>query len=272
MFKRLLILSIAVTSSCSSNAKQVKIDDIQTAIDYNKQLEIDNLTIDAAKASIQSKVNQAFVQSMLAHNDQALVALEENLKNLYKSKNQNILLYWQAYLLYHTSIFHLQEKNKKVSASEICKAIELIKPMKNKNSEDYTILAMLQSFSIQFQMINATSIAAEVSKNLKNALELDPNNIRAHYVFASNDFYTPKKYGGGKKVEAYLLKAITLPPQKISNDYLPSWGKEESYEMLVNYYIQNEKWKPAKQYYQEGMKAFPQSHLINQYGPQLVDK
>ena len=89
-------------------------------------------------------------------------------------------------------------------------------------------------------------------------------------MFASNNFYTPKKYGGGKLVEKYLLKAISLPTQKTPNQYLPSWGKEESYEMLIKYYIQNKKWDLAKQYYEKGIKECPKSYIINQLATQLV--
>ena len=144
--------------------------------------------------------------------------------------------------------------------------------MKNKNSEDYALLAMLQGFSIQFKGMKAMFISRDIKKNLKKAIAIDSTNLRAYYVFASNDYHTPEKYGGGKKAEEYLLKAISLPAQKIKNDYLPSWGKEEAYEMLIKLYIKKEKWELAKKYYKEGIKKFPESYTISQLATQLIGK
>ena len=49
---------------------------------------------------------------------------------------------------------------------------------------------------------------SEVEKNAKASLKMNPENPRAWYVLANNDFYKPKQYGGGKKVETYLNNAI----------------------------------------------------------------
>lgn len=144
--------------------------------------------------------------------------------------------------------------------------------MKSKNSEDYALLAMLQGFGIQFKGMKAMFISSNIKKNVKQAIALDSTNPRAYYVYSSNDFYTPEKYGGGKEAEKYLLKVISLPSQKIKNEYLPSWGKEESFEMLVKLYIKKEKWDLAKKYFQMGIQEFPESYTINQLAPKLVGK
>jgi tetratricopeptide (TPR) repeat protein len=115
-------------------------------------------------------------------------------------------------------------------------------------------------------------ISVDVKKNVDSAISLDSTNLRAWYVSASNDFHTPELYGGGKKAEKYLQKAISLPAQEIINSYLPSWGKEESYEMLIKLYIQKENWDMAKKYFQEGATAFPESYVINQLASKLVGK
>lgn len=104
------------------------------------------------------------------------------------------------------------------------------------------------------------------------AVELDPENIRANFVYASNDFYTPEMYGGGKEAESYLLKALELPSQKVENTYLPSWGREEAYEMLIKVYIKAEKWNEAKEHYAAGIEEFPRSYVINQLAAKLINK
>ncbi len=268
MIRSLLFISLFV-SSCNGNTKQV---DHSQRPGQQVQSTTPSLPPDSLLLGIQNKVNQAFVASILSHKNDEIEKLGKSLNDLYKAKNQNIILYWHGYLQYYNSIFYLQQSNKKAAENETEKGLSLMKDIKNKNSEDYALLAMLQSFSIQFKMDDAMLLSQEVNKDLENALAIDADNLRAYYVLASNNFYTPKKYGGGKLVEKNLLKAISLPAQKTPNKYLPSWGKEESYEMLIKYYIQNSKWDLAKQYYQKGLKEYPQNYIINQLAPQLVGK
>jgi len=175
-------------------------------------------------------------------------------------------------LQFYSSIYHLEKGAKETAEKEIDKGIDWMDDMKKKNSEDYALLALLQGFGIQFKGIQAMFISGAIKKNAKQAMAIDATNIRGYYVFANNDFYTPEKYGGGKEAEEYLLKAIALPAQNIKNEYLPSWGKEESYEILIRLYIQNENWDLAKKYFQEGIGEFPESYAINQLAAKLVRK
>lgn len=230
------------------------------------------LPVDSLLVGIQDKINQAFVQSLISHKNDALVSLGNRLSDLAKTKKQNLIIYWQSYLKYHTAIFYLEGNNKKASEQEVTNAINLLKKVQDKNSEDYALLALMQAFSIQFKTNEAVFISTGLNDNLKQSFAQDPDNIRACYVFASNDFYTPAKYGGGKQAQKYLLKAIALPAQKIKNSYLPSWGKEESYELLIRTYIQQKKIALAKKYYEEGLKQFPDSYIIKQLAPKLADK
>jgi hypothetical protein len=131
---------------------------------------------------------------------------------------------------------------------------------------------MLQGFSIQFKWAEAERIAVDIKENIKQAIALDSTNLRAHYIFASNKFYSPNAKDSSKEVELHLLKAISLPAQSVKNSTLPSWGKEESFEMLIKFYIKNEDWGLAKKYYEEGINEFPESYTINQLTAQLAGK
>ena len=223
--------------------------------------------------SIQFKIYNSFVKSIIDKSVNPLNIVFGKLTNLYRENPNNIILNWKGFLLYYKAIYFLKVNDKSNSEKTILEGIDILKDMKKKNSEDYAMLALLQSFSIQFTSgIKASAISGEVKKNLGFAIDIDPSNLRAKYVYASNDYYTPARYGGGKEVEKYLLMAISLPDQKASNSFLPSWGKEESYTMLVRFYIEKENWDLAKKYYQEGLKMFPESFSINQYAQKLIGK
>jgi hypothetical protein len=232
----------------------------------------ENIQSDSLLVDIQSKIYNAFVKDRISQKNDVLNELSIQLENLYRTKNQNLILYWRSYLQFYSSINYLSKGDTRSAENEINKGIEFMKSIEKKNSEDYVLLAMLQSFSIQFDTSNAMYISEDINKSVNSAISLDSTNLRAWYVSASNDFYTPEQYGGRKKAEKYLLKAISLPAQIINNAYLPSWGKEESYEMLIKLYIQNEKWEMAKKYFQEGIAAFPKSYQINQLASKLAGK
>ncbi len=263
---RLLIISL-ILFSCKGNAIQ---EAKSEATRYSAQIE--QIKSDTLLVGIQRKIDNAFGQSMATKDGKTLLELKNSLAELKESNQQNIIIYWQAYLQYYLAIYHLNKGNDKKAEEEVEKGINWLSAMKSKNSEDYALLAMLQSFSIQFNPMRAMLISADLQSSIEKAMAIDSTNLRAHYVKASNDFYTPEEYGGGQVAEKYLLKAIELPSQKVKNEYLPSWGKEESYEMLIKLYIKKENWDLAKKYYREGVQEFPESYMINQLASKLVDK
>jgi TolA-binding protein len=253
--------------SGTDNINQINKTEIVNCLAQFENVQSDSLLVD-----IQNKIYNAFVKDRISQKNDALNELSIQLENLYKAKNQNLILYWRSYLQFYSSINYLVKGDNKSAENEINEGIEFIESIEKKYSEDYALLAMLQSFSIQFNTMNAMYISVDIKKNVNSAISLDSTNLRAWYVFASNDFYTPEQYGGGKEAEKYLLKAIPLPAQKIENSYLPSWGKEESYEMIIKLYIKKEKWDLAKKYFQDGIAAFPKSYIINQLASELVGK
>ena len=93
----------------------------------------------------------------------------------------------------------------------IKEASAILNDIGNKTSETYALLALVQSFSIQFASgMEAGRISAGIRENAGKALELDSTNVRGWYVLGSNDYYTPASFGGGKKVEYSLLPNTCL--------------------------------------------------------------
>ncbi len=223
--------------------------------------------------NIQNKIEKAFATAFQEKSPKKMEQLQFQLSNIYKKNPKNIVLYWRAYLQYYSAIYYLVQKNREQSEEEIDKAVEWLEDMKNKNSEDYALLSLTQGFAIQFKsMLKKITMSSKIAKNGKQAIEKDSLNIRGYYAYASNDFYRPEKFGGGKEVEKYLLKAITLPGQKIKNSYMPSWGKAKSYEMLIKWYIRKENREKAKHYYNEAVKLYPNNYSIKNLQTQITKK
>lgn len=264
--KKLIILCFVSLSCSGSNVDQTS----KANVSYAQVVETSEPT--SLIEGVEEKISNAFAQSFISKNNNELIALSSKLDALYHEQNQKIVQYWRAYLQFYLSIYHLKQGDKKAAEKEIDKGIDWLKELTSKNSEDYALLSMLQGFALQFKGFKVMFLSGEVKSNAKKAIALDSTNIRGYYVYASNDFYTPEKYGGGQEVEHYLLKSLSLPEQKVPNKYLPSWGKQEAYLMIIRYYIKHEQWAKAKAIFQQAAASYPNNHQLNQLAAKLVGK
>ena len=216
------------------------------------------------------KIYGAFVGSFAQQNPKSIDAIINEI-NTVKPKAESLASYWLGYAYYYKSIYHLKFDQKEESEQAINEGIQILKDKKTKNAEDLALLALVQSFSIQFKSgITAGILSNTAKKNAQKAIELDPENLRAYYVAGSLDYYTPKQYGGGKKVESYLTQAIELSSQKQENPFLPAWGKEDAYVLLIKYFVDQDMKNLAIPHYREAIKLFPKSYQLGELAKQLI--
>ena len=220
---------------------------------------------------IQDKVYDAFLSSFQDNSPQRLMEIADELN---KVSNQNqMAVYWFAYAKYYEALHYLKTQNREESQKILLSAINMLEETEEKNSEMYALLAFLQSFSLQYHAgMNAASIAAKIKVHTETALQSDSTNLRAWYVLASTDYYTPVAFGGGKNCEKYLLKAISLNEQTISQPYMPTWGKSDAYALLIGFYIGKDNYVKAKEYVNEALLLYPGNYMINQYVETLKDR
>ena len=148
--------------------------------------------------------------------------------------------YWISYILFHKSLFYKNIIKDDSNASKyIDESLNMLEDNLN-TSEDYALYAYCLSFSIQFaNMTQLSKISTEVINMANKSLELNSKNVRAYLVLTSNNFYTPKMFGGMNKVEEYAIKGLKLPSSTTNNFYDPYWGKPRLYEFLIDYYNLN---------------------------------
>jgi len=260
LFVSTLLVFSFISTACDSTQKEVK--------DYEATFVslVDNNDLQGIESSIRNAFNQAFMQ-------QNTDALNSVISQLESMQNNDWVSYWKAYALYRKAIYHTVNKEKELSETTTEAAFSTIESVKEKTSEHFALQAMIRSFSIQFtQGMKAGIVAQRVTGDLKRAIKLDDKNLRAYYAKGSQDYYTPEKYGGGKEVEEYLKKAIELKDQYHSNTVMPTWGKDEAYELLLKYYIKKEQFEKAKELFQEATTAFPENYQLTKLGVQLVNK
>lgn len=217
----------------------------------------------AALESIQAKIAAGYDQA-IAGDTSPLISLSDTLGRINTRNKENYLTYWQAYANYKLAIA-LFSKDKKLSEEKTNKAIALLDALTAKKSEDYVLLGSLLSFSLNFSPGETAILSQKARAYYQKALEMDKDNLRAYFSIGRSDYYRPKEYGGGEIAEANFLKALSKPIKSDTSVYAPSWGKMETYEMLVAFYNREGRKQDALIYCKKGLQEFPQSlSLIQQ--------
>jgi tetratricopeptide (TPR) repeat protein len=266
-----LVCSIFIMNSCKGSPRYSEKEIIANKESLAASLKSIDQN-DTLLINIQGKVMDSFVNGKISKSDKELADLELALLKLGKNNNNGIIIYWYSYTCYYHSILLMSEKENKSSEKILDEGIVQLKNVGNLNSEQLALLALMESLSIQYSSgIEIPFISKRVKQNAEKALQLDSLNLRAYFVLGSNDFYSPEQYGGGKKVEGYLTKAIRMNNQSVTNPYLPSWGKNSAYEMLIRFYIKHKHFAEAKKYYQEAIALFPDDYIINKLAKDLIN-
>jgi len=216
---------------------------------------------DSILHNIQGKIYNAFI-SDISKKTNTLQELKDQLTEIDKGKQNRTLIYWRSYLQFYSTILYSQTGKKAMAQEEVELGMELLNNVSNKSSEEFTLLARLESIALQFAGMNIMSLSKSMNDNIQRALQLEKNNLRANFVYGSIDYYTPVSFGGGKKAEQYLLNAIKLPSQNDHGKYEPTWGKDEAYEMLINLYLKNGEIDKAKFYFEEASTKYPRNFQI----------
>jgi len=260
LFFIVMIVLLFTFNACEASVKEVK--------DY--QATFVSMTENDDLEQIESRIQTAFYQSFMQQSTDVLDEIIKELKNM----PTNIWTdYWLAYAQFRKALFHIAQNDTEKSEAIAATALEIVANIKEKTSEHYALQAMIHSFTIQFMRgIQAGVASQKVSSMLKKAKKLDDKNLRAYFVMGSQDFYTPEQYGGGQKVEEFLTQAIALDDQYNDNSVLPTWGKDEAYELLLEFYIKKEQYEKAKTLFQEASTAYPNSYRLMQMGTKLVGK
>ena len=258
------IFAISIFISCSDLKKH---DESQNSFDFLVS-ESTQKEIKHTFNYIQDSIDYALGKAILTEDTSLFYRLENRLIKIKSDKDKNVVRianYWESYLFYHKAMYYYLKDNKRESKGSIDEGIQLLNELNNKSAEEYTLLALLQYFSLQFKPGPMAGISSRVAKsNLDKSIELDSQNIRSLYVRALNDYYTPRKFGGGKQVEKYLHKLFEVDVDE-RNSYKPHWGKRSAYELMIQFYLDNNSVELAEKYYQLAKIEYPNDYVIAQF-------
>lgn len=177
--------------------------------------------------------------------------------------------YWQAYGHYQEAIFYMAMEQNDIAEDKNEQAMNILEEVKKPHSEHHVLLGSTYSLAISFSTIQAVILSAKASKEYEKALKLNSDNMRAHLAIGRSDYYKPAMWGGGKKVESSMLKALSLPVKLMESPYAPSWGKDQAYVYLIRYYVREDRMADAKLYSQRALKDFPRNYELKKLSEEI---
>lgn len=209
----------------------------------------------------EAAIKMSFQQSKTQQTQSPLVKHNTMLEQAFEKEDNNFNRYWLSYGLYNQALIADRLKYKKAAEELIDRAIELLKPLEE-DAESQALLALQLGYSTRFKSYwSMITLGIAAYQRAERAVALAPTNMRTNLALAINDFYTPKVFGGGKKVETHLKKALQAPNPSASVT-TPTWGKPNVYELLVKYYQKNKQQTQAQKFLNEGLSEFPNSELL----------
>lgn len=112
---------------------------------------------------------------------------------------------------------------------------ESVSILKKENDETYVLAAMIANARMAVDPMNRWQKYGQLfTQNLESAKDLNPDNPRMYYLQGVSKLFTPKAYGGGKKVaQPYFEKADVLFAKETASDITkPYWGKDHNTRFL----------------------------------------
>jgi len=211
------------------------------------------ITAQSTLQNIEEKVLQAMDKSIETQTDQ-FQSIIEKLNAEYVKEKKDIINYWIGFTKYRQALFFLKIENDEQAAKVLNSGIEQLKVIKTLTSEDLSLQGTMVSLSIALKPDLAAVLSGEASSLYDKAIKLNDKNLRAYLGIGRSDYYRPKKYGGGYKVESYLKQALSMSDSNSDTSYAPKWGRDEVYYYLASFYHREGKLDEAKLYCNKGLK------------------
>lgn len=208
------------------------------------------------------KIFQDEVDSVISESFQKgkMVDLEHFQKGIEGDKGMNThqKRYWKTYLQYYKALIYKKLKQEDRAEHAIDSAVSFLQD-NLMGSEEYALLAACKSLSMPYaNVISLASLSSEVKSLARKALKMNPDNLRAYYVLCSQNFHTPKMFGGMARVEEYAIEGLKCPNSlHPESRYAPRWGRPLIYRILIEFYKGEKNKAKMLEYKRRAEREFP---------------
>ncbi len=146
--------------------------------------------------------------------------------------------YYVAFTAINICFKEQDNKRKDAILDEVQLSIDKAFELNGDKSELYTLQAYLYQGRIGVSPTRrGQTYSGKAGRALKEAINENPGNPRAHYLLGMNVYNTPSFFGGGSKnALVHFQKAHEIYARKNSNNsgIMPVWGSEGNHRMLEN--------------------------------------
>lgn len=182
------------------------------------------------------KTNLAQLDSAKSAEDYAKLA--NNFERIGAAEKTQWLPYYYAGFALTMSGWTPAVTDKDANAGRINAFCDKAEPLATTDADKAEILSLRNMSATQQMIVDPQNRWMTYGKTageaLDNALKLDPNNPRLHYLKGMSLFGTPEQFGGGKaKAKPVFEKAVALFKEQKPKDMYPDWGSKQADEMLA---------------------------------------
>lgn len=238
----------------------------------NKTETIDNSyakysrTIDNQKFErMQEKIHSAFDYSFKFKDYSKLDSISNEIIESDKINPYDLKKYWAAYAKYHTFLLStLIELDNEKSKEIIDSAILYLEKINNMNYEEIVLLTRLKAHSIAYNNSLAPILSAQVNSNLNKLSKIDDANPRLIFIKSNFLYYNPN-IKDKSNIENWCKISLTNSTTINNKTYLPSWGEEETFSLLIKYLSDIGREDESKEIYQKALNKFSKNRIRSDY-------
>ena len=220
----------------------------------------------------QSRIDAAASQAQAGGDFTALDAVETALREMPTAESENLRYYrtyWLAYAKYRRAGGLAAAGRNDEIGPVLEQAMALLAGIEPADSDSHALFGLVAGMNLGFVAPNAMfKQLGKISESLAKALAMDETNVRAWYANAMSDFNTPPQFGGGRRAERYLRKAIALEQRPSALG--PTWGRRESIGLLLEFYLREERLAEAQELLRQATVEFPQSAFFASYAERMA--
>ena len=140
-------------------------------------------------------------------------------------------LYTTAYANYRLAEVLLGDKEKKLADDALEDAVDQLKATvenESDSAEAFALLSLCQGMRIGIKPYKGMFLGPASRRNVDKAMELEPENPRAHFANGVSLLNTPKMFGGGN-AKAITEFSTALELYAASEQGGNNWGKVDTY-------------------------------------------
>lgn len=207
-------------------------------------------------------------QAVHTWDPQALLAAAQTFQQAVTLDPQSaVAQYWLGAAHYHLATYFLYarpgDRDPKAGEAQVdagVRALRQATQLDPQASESFALLGVLQGMKLQLNVWTALSNGPAIEANRNQALKLDPDNPRVHFLTGVSMWFAPEILGEREQALVHLLRAeqlFAVEHDRSPAPLEPTWGYSTCLTFLGDVYARRQEATRAYAYYQKALLIDP---------------